>query len=122
MSDEARQEAAERAAAAGEVGVQPPIAAVAQPTPVPVVAVEVEEEESFSDKAWDVLRIIKWVLIGIGVFLIALILLRNTEDVTVDFIFKSYDVPLIGVIGVSLLIGGLIGAGIYYAFSHRDRK
>ena len=59
-------------------------------------------------------------LIGVGLLLVFMI--QNTEDVTLDFLFWSFTWPLWLLMIVSALLGALVWFGLGVMRRHRRRK
>jgi uncharacterized integral membrane protein len=60
---------------------------------------------------------------GILVVLVIVVCLQNSQKVSVEVLFASFDAPLIVVLAVAVLIGALIGyIGPVFRRHHREEK
>jgi uncharacterized integral membrane protein len=57
-----------------------------------------------------------------GGALLVILVLQNTEDVTIDFLFWSFDMPLWLFTMVTALLGALVWFGLGVVRRHRRRK
>jgi len=59
---------------------------------------------------------------GAGAVLLLIVLLQNTEDVTVNFLFWDFTLPLWLFTIATALLGGLVWFGVGVLRRHRRRK
>lgn len=71
------------------------------------------DKKPFNWRAW---------LIGIIAALAAIVCLQNSQQISFDFLFASFEAPLIVVLAVFLLVGALIGYAAPVLLRHRRNE
>jgi len=106
---------------------EPAVVVPAQPVPVAeVVQPPARQGKSATQKAQETAanayrlgRLILLILLG---FVIALFVFRNWDDVSLDYVFGSTDIPLALVMLIFTAVGILIGGLIYWFLARQKRK
>ena len=103
-----------------------PSPAAAPPVPAPVAPVgPAEPQQSRTEVIGETVgrwaRIIRFVLIVVLTFLVALFVLRNFDDVRIDYVFGDTGVPLAVIILLSVAVGMVLGPLLYWLLWSRHR-
>jgi uncharacterized integral membrane protein len=100
---------------------KPVVVTTPQSAPQPAPQPHVSRTEAIGDTVGRWARIVRFILIVLLTFLVALFVLRNFDDVNVDFVFGDINIPLAVVMLISVAIGMVLGPLLHWLLWSRHR-
>jgi uncharacterized integral membrane protein len=99
---------------------EPVIAVESKPVPVPPPPPHKPATQRVQDSARNLYRIVRMVVLAALGFIVALFVLRNWDNVEMDFVFGSADLPLALVMLLFTVIGIAVGMLLYWFIFRKD--